>query len=142
MEAIAVIGLVSNILQFVDFSARLLSNSSQRYNSAGHNLPEIANIETATNHLILLNDKLKFDDTTSKDNELQGLCASCDSVAVDLLKALDKLKPKAKASKWESIQKALQLVLCKEDIQGLERRLARIREELHLHLTMNVRYKT
>src|SRR5947207_2210710 len=71
-EALAVIGLVSNIVQFVDFSARLLSDAAQLYNSAGYTLLETANIETATNHLVLLNDKLKFDAARPKTMNFKG----------------------------------------------------------------------
>lgn len=139
METLAIIGLVSNIVQFLDFSGRLISKSAQLYRS-GDALAENVDIETATSHLILLNDKLKDAATATSDGALESLCKSCDTVANMLLVALENVKVKDKQRKWESMRKALKSIWNKKDIEELERRLAGFREVLNLHIVMGLRY--
>lgn len=141
METLAIIGLVGNIVQFVDFSGKLISKSAELYRSSEGALAENSDIETAVNHLVLLTNKLKDADaaTTTGDSALQSLCKSCGTTADQLLAVLDKVKVKGKQDKWKSIRKALRSVWSKEEIEELGRRLERFREELNLHVTVDLR---
>jgi molecular chaperone GrpE (heat shock protein) len=140
METLAIISLVGNIVQFVDFSGTLISKSTELYRSGENALAENIDIETATRHLVSLNKKLKDAATDTSDRTLESLCKSCDAVADSLLVALESVKAKGKQQKWESIRKALKSVWNKKDIEDLERRLAGFREVLNLHVTMGLRY--
>ena len=77
MEALAVVGPVGNIVQFVDFSSKLVSKSVQLYQSSNGTLAKNTDAETVTNHLRLLNDKLNDAANTASDAALQSLCKSC-----------------------------------------------------------------
>jgi hypothetical protein len=140
METLAVIGLVGNIVQFVDYSGKLISKSTELYRSSEGALAENIDTETATNHLVLLNSKLQNAAATTGDSTLESLCKSCGTAADQLLAALDKVKVKGKQDKWKSIRKALQSVWSKKEIEELERRLARLKEELNLHVVVGLRY--
>ena len=140
METLAIIGLVGNIVQFVDFSGKLISKSTELYQSSEGALAENIDTETATNHLVWLNSKLQNAATTTGDSALESLCKSCGTAADELLAALDKVKVKGKQDKWKSIRKSLQSVWSKEKIEELERRLAGLKEELNLHVVVNLRY--
>src|SRR5437667_2905551 len=125
METFAIIGLVGNIVQILDFSGSLISKSAQLYRSSNSALAENVDTETATNHLVLLNNKLKGAAATTGDTALEDLCQSCKAAADHLLAALYKVKVKNRQHKWESIRKALRTVWSKEEIWELECRLAR-----------------
>jgi hypothetical protein len=140
METLAIIGLVGNIVQFVDFSSKLISKSTELSQSSKGALAEHIEIETATNHLVLLNSKLKDASTTTGDGALESLCISCGTAADNLLAALDKVKVKDKQHRWKSIRKALRSVWSKEEIEDLERRLAKCREELNFHVAVDLRW--
>jgi hypothetical protein len=140
MEALAIIGLVGNIVQFVDFSGKLISKSTELYRSSEGALAENIDTETATNHLILLNSKLKNAATATGDTALENLCKSCNTAAEKLLDALDKVKVNGKQQKWKSMRKALQSVWSKEEIGELEQRLSKFREELNSHIVVDLRY--
>lgn len=140
METLTIIGLVGNIVQFVDFSGKLVSKSAELYRSSEGALAENSDIETAINHLILLNNKLKDTATTTGDSALQNLCKSCSTTADQLLAVLDKVKVKGKQDKWKSIRKALRSVWSKEEVEELGRRLERFRGELNLHVTVDLRW--
>jgi hypothetical protein len=139
MEVLAIVGLVGNIIQFVDFSGKLISKSVQLYQSREGALAENIDTETATNHLLLLNDKLKDTATSTGDRTLKDLCEACHTVARELLEALDEVKVKGKQQKWKSIRKALNSVWSKEHIAQLEQRLANLRKELNLHVVVDIR---
>ena len=139
MEAFAIIGLVGNIVQFVDFSSKLLTKSTELYQSNEGALAENIDTEIATNDLVLLNNKLKDAATTTSDDALKRLCESCKSTANELLAALNKVRVNGKQNRWKTIRQALRSVWSKEKIRELEGRLARFREELNLHVVVNIR---
>jgi hypothetical protein len=140
MESLAFIGLIANIVQFVDFSCKLISKSTELHHSYDGALAENVDIETTTKHLTILLTKLKDDASTVGDGALQKLSLACQKAANDLLVALDKVKVKNRQQKWESIRKALRSVWSKEKIKELEQRLAKFKEELHLHVIVQLRY--
>ncbi|KKA23726.1 kinesin light chain 1, partial [Rasamsonia emersonii CBS 393.64] len=139
MDPLSIVGLVGNIVQFLDFTGTILSTSAHIYSSSRGVLPENADIETVTRHLVLLNNKLKDAASSSGAGELQKLCALCSNVADELLAALDKLKVKGQPGRWKSVKKALQSIWSKNKIEELEQRLARLREELNLHVVVELR---
>jgi hypothetical protein len=102
-------------------------------------LAENINIETATNHLVLLNNKIKDAVVIASDDTLKRLCDSCKSIADELLAALDKVKISGKQGRWKSIRKALRTVWSKEQTRELERWLASFRVELNLHVVEDLR---
>lgn len=140
MESLAVIGLIGNVVQFVDFSGKLISRSTELYHSLDGALAENVDIETTTKHLTVLSKKLKDDAITVGDGALQKLSLACQKAAIDLLAALDKVKVKNRQQRWESIRKALRSVWSKEEIKELEQRLAKFKEELSLHIIVQLRY--
>jgi hypothetical protein len=139
MEALPIIGLASNVVQFVEFGIKLIGKSTELYRSSEGALAENIDVEKATEHLLLLNNKLKAGASTTGDNTLQRLCESCKSTADELLVALNKIKCNGKQDRWKSIRKALRSVWSKEKIHELEGRLARFREELNLHMNVDLR---
>lgn len=140
METLAAVGLAGNIVQFVDFSGKLISKSKQLYHHG--TLDENVDIETATKHLVVLNKKFKEDAISVGDRTLQNLALSCQNAANDLLKALDKVKVKDKQQKWESVRKALRSVWSKDEIDLLEQRLAKLKDDLNLHAVVQLRYES
>ena len=139
MDPITIVSLLGNIVQFVEFSSNLISKSVQLYRSSDGTLAELTDTETATNHLLVLNNKLKDAAAKTGNEPLKDLCKSCESTAHELLGALDRVRVKTKHSKWESVRKALMTVWSRDEIAELERRLARLREELNMHITVDLR---
>jgi len=141
MEALAAISLIGNVVQFVDFSSKLVSGSAQLYRSAEGALEENIDSETVTKHLLQLNNGLKDSAASTGDGPLKSLCESCHAVAEQLLQALAKAKVQGKRTKWKIIKKTLRSVWKKEYMAELDRRLAKIREELNLQITVSLRYE-
>jgi hypothetical protein len=139
MEALTLIGLIGNIIGFVDFGSKVVTKSIELCQSGAGALEENVSIENAAKHLVDLSDKLKGTGNTG-DILLSRLCASCNSTAQELIAALDKLRVEGKTTKWKSIRKALKSIWTKEKIQEIEQRISRIRDGLNLHVVTDLRY--
>jgi len=73
METLTIIGLVGNIVQFVDFSGKLISKSTEIYRSSEGALAENIDTEKATNSRILLNSRLTQEATVTGDSTVDNL---------------------------------------------------------------------
>ncbi|KAH0563496.1 hypothetical protein GP486_001931 [Trichoglossum hirsutum] len=142
MEVFAAIGLAGNIIQFVDFGGKLISKMAEIQKSGTGALAENIDIETATNDLALLSTKLHDSANSAGDTALWELCQSCDAIATELLTVLDTVKVHGGPNKLKSFRKALRSVWSKKDITLLEQRLAQFRDELNLHVTVDLRSVT
>ncbi|KAF8536103.1 hypothetical protein BDD12DRAFT_749607 [Trichophaea hybrida] len=124
IERLAAIGLVGNIIKFVDFSSKILSKTQQIYRSADGALSENIDTELVTNDLVKMS---------------AGLRVSLNSCAKELLDALEKLKADGRKRKWKSVRKALRAVWSKEEIDGIQKRLSSFRDEINLHIVVDLR---
>jgi hypothetical protein len=139
MEVLAAIGLVGNIVQFVDFSSKLVSRIAELYQSTEGALADDVDLEAVTNDLALLSVKLQSQGQTEESPALERLSKSCNEVATDLLTALNKVKVNGKHQKRESIWKALRRMWSRDEISKLERRLAMYRDQLSLQVAIDLR---
>jgi hypothetical protein len=138
MDPITAIGMVGNIVQFVDFSCKVVSKSTELYRSGTGVLVENAHIKTVAADLSKLNTRLMQSNTVG-DKYFQALCEACSDVADQLLAALSKVEVSGEGRKWQSVRKALRSIWSKEEIQQLVQRLASFRDEINLRITMGMR---
>ena len=76
LESLAAVGLVGNIMQFVDFSSKILSKMQQVYQSGS--FAENIDTELGTNHLIELSKELQASaSSANSDPTLEKLCDAC-----------------------------------------------------------------
>jgi protein-arginine kinase activator protein McsA len=140
MEPLAIIALVGNVVQFVEFSGRLIAKSTELYRSSEGALAENIDAETAASHLVLISDNIQTTASSFSDEALKRLCESCKSTADELIAALNKVKVNGKQNRWKSMRRALRSVWSKEKIHELDGRLSRFKEELNLHILVDLRY--
>ena len=140
LDPLTAIGLVGNIVQFVDFSSRIVSKTRQLYQSADGALTENVDTETVTKDLIELNTKLQARGShTSGISPLEKLSTACNNVGNELITALGKVKVDGKKGRWKSTRKALRSVWSQEKIEGIEKRLAGFRDEMNLRIVVDLR---
>ena len=149
-DPFTVIGIASSIVQLVDFSSKLVSESKEIYRSANGALSEHTEIESVAADLSTLSQRVSasvaarvtiqassslFED----EARFQQLAASCHEVSQEILTVLQDLKTKEPHQKWHSFRQAVKGVWNKERIQDLEKRLERIRGEILIHLVATMR---
>lgn len=142
LDPLTVIGLVGNIVQFVDFSSKLVAGAHQIYKSTDGSLSENIDAEVVAKDLLNLNSGIQFGlekPITKDDQALRDLCQGCNEIAQKLLTALGKLKSQGKKGKWKSVRQALKSSWSRDDIEAIQKRLAGFREELELRIIIGLR---
>lgn len=115
LDPFSALGLASNIVQFVDFGSKLISESQELYKSASGTMIESEDLRIATENLQQFCDKLVVPRQTastatrfSKEESLRNLTISCKDTAFAL--ALRELAARGSHKKWQSIRVALKSV--------------------------------
>ena len=143
LDPLMAISLAGCVVQFTDFSIKLVTGSIELYHSVDGTNAERFNLDKKVTRVRNLAHKIILplecndgDGPASKDDEeLIELAKSCKTIASDLLKVLDDLKVKKSAGlgrKWESFQKtvAAQTPDNKNKIVALEKELGRVKREI------------
>jgi hypothetical protein len=138
LDPFTAIGLAGNIVQFVDYSSKLISSTYEIYRSSTGSSKNHVYLEAIATRLLELNRTLeqpKLTGTKSYDKALLELRAEYSQDAEDLLRLIEALRAK-KDSKWSSFRKALRSAWEKEKIGRLEGRLVAHRNEIATQLTV------
>lgn len=143
------ISLVGNIVQFVDFGSKLLSDAVELYRSPVGKLAGHHQLELVTTDLHALISKLRQsfnpeNDRSSEENEAQRKCfeAICDEaakVAEELATRLDKLKVKdGKLRKWHSLQHAVEAAWSRNELLDLKKQLSGLKDALQTRVLFSI----
>lgn len=146
MDPMSAISFAATIVQFVDFSSKIVSKGYGLYKSADGALPENEQLGYVVSDLKTLNARLRNvqnSGASSRDETaLVKLSQQCAGIADELLFKLEKLKvPKeAKFRKWKSLRQALKSVWNKEELNKMAATLSDFRSQLELHILVSLRY--
>lgn len=149
MDPLTALGLGANILQFIDFSYRIIGSAREIGESKGNTTVDFADLETVTQTLILLNSRVTDSNEgsaqpngatpTNASLDLSAVCEDCDKVATELLGALRRLKTGDKSKTWTGLTQAFRTILSRDRIQALRDRLGRRRSMVQLALMVSLR---
>jgi hypothetical protein len=140
LDPISALGLAGNLVQFVDFLFKLVSESRGIYKSATGALNEHAFLEKIAVDLSKLSDSLPSTtlgvtgSSSLVGHDILDLAAECKDVSRRLLGALEEIKVKGSHRRWKSFVQALKSVWKREEIEELTRRLDRIQNLLNTRL--------
>lgn len=152
MEPISAVSVASAVVQLIDFSSRVISKGAEISKSAQGCAVGTAELEVVAESMKdlsqILTSKLaafsRQGPLSENERVVENLGRSCETVAKELQDHLFHLtRPvrqdvlhRGKARKWNSIRQALSTVWLKGDIEALEHRLQRLREQLILGLVL------
>lgn len=149
LDPMTALSLAGNIIQFVDFSTKLVAKGHELYNSADGASVGNAELEAIAKDLQELHERLRSSqaDPSSTiqvpDSEiaLRKLSDQCSGVAEELVDTLEKLKVQGTANRrWKSFRQALKGLMKKEEVDAMAKRLQDFGEELNLHILVSMRY--
>jgi hypothetical protein len=150
MESIAALSLASNIIQVVDFSARIISRTHQLYTSSDGKLEEHAVLETAIKNVSELYEDLRASPTaddvrrlSASDRQLMKLKTESEAVVEDLKEWLEHVQPKAPRRSWRNIYEAFKTVRKEEElkeISTLASKLDNLRKQVDSAILISLRY--
>ena len=143
-EALAALGLAANIVQFIDFGGRILSEG-YRLHKSKVSPSKNEELESIALDLKKLHNELQSPESeisqapTPNDIQLQRLAEQCRDVCLELLAALEKMKSVDPSGKWRSFRVALTTVWGESKIKSLQGRLDESRQELIVRILMSFR---
>ncbi|RHZ67684.1 hypothetical protein CDV55_107910 [Aspergillus turcosus] len=137
MDAVTIIGLVSNIISFIDLGSKFVKEVREIYNSAsGATGDALSHGLIAGEMRRFANDLVPSGQAVNKtDKAICDLAEECKSVAEAILKLLDEIKPKRSGSSFRSVRSAIKGLWYEKDISNLQARLEKCRSQLGLQLS-------
>ena len=150
LDPLTALSLASNVVQFLDFSAKLVAKGNELYKSADGASVGNAELEDIAKDLQDLNARLQqstpshntnLTTLTTSDVALRKLSEQCSGVAGELIEVLDKLKVRGTSNRrWKSVRQALKGLMKKDEVGAIAQRLQNVRDELNLHILVSMRY--
>lgn len=148
MDPFSVLGCAAAILQFVEFSVKIIGSTHEIYTSQSGAAQENIRIKEVTERVKQLSQHLEnnvahhvggYPSRTS--NVIVNLAQDAQSLAEQLLRCIDSLSigRSARFQSWEAFRKALRGYLQADHIKTLQIRLDELRSELMLHLITMIR---
>lgn len=138
MDPLTAIGLVSNILSFIDFSVRLLRGAKEVHDSQHGVLEENRSREAIMREMQRMSTRMLVSGSPEKADEhssLNVLATECRELSTQLISLLEKIKPKRSGSTTQSLASALRNKIYDSERASLEARLSDCRAQLHLELS-------
>lgn len=145
MDPISGLSIATATVQFVDFACKLVSRAHHIKTSAGE-VPGYKDIATSTKNIVqlsaTLNDSIEQqsigDLVTTNDAEILKIANECGLIGKQLLIVLDK-KSSKNPGKWDSFRLALISFWDADEVDALEQRLLRYRQDLIPLLLISLR---
>jgi hypothetical protein len=151
LDPLTALSLAGTIVQFVDFSTKVLSRTIRLYKSVHGALDSQDELELITSDLIQIVNQIprslslgSSQSATDEEVALQKLCKASFDIADELLARLKELKVPSghKHKMWKSFHEALKSVWKEEDMKSMVKRLSAVREEIQMRIILGLRYFT
>lgn len=132
MDPFTALGLAGNLVQFVDFAWKLVTETREIAVSAdGSN----ENTRSLTSIMIdIKSSNVAIEAITTDDKPLNSIIKECGVVSRQLVEVLEKLKVEPGQSRWANFTVALKSLLKKNDIEKLFESISRLRQRVLEHL--------
>ncbi|XDG05229.1 hypothetical protein ABKA04_004844 [Annulohypoxylon sp. FPYF3050] len=128
MEALTALGLVGNIITFIDFSWKLIINAHEIYESTSDTSNNNYTLEVLASNIAKLSGDIVADAATPEG--LRVLSRECHKLADSLLGIIQKLKGGEKHTRWNSFVIAVKEVWKQEKIDKLVARLQKLQDQM------------
>ncbi|KAE9371246.1 hypothetical protein N431DRAFT_558808 [Stipitochalara longipes BDJ] len=141
LDPLTTISLAGNVVQFVDFSGKIISKTRELIKSSHGSTQDAYDAEIVVRDLSRLSEKLKDGvraagavARTDDDKALEDLCNGCIALSGRMIQRLEKLKVREGTGKRRAFLYALKGVWSQKDLEAEEARLATYRSQLEFHI--------
>ncbi|KAI1328220.1 hypothetical protein F5Y16DRAFT_398627 [Xylariaceae sp. FL0255] len=139
MDPLSAIGLVGNIITFLEFGYEISSAAKKIHNSLSGATRNNDDLESMNRQFMSVASGLKAGirpgDTSKETKELQTLLAECDTITADIQALLGTLRVSGPRSKRQSLKLAIRDWRKREEKTELEKRLDRCKQQVSLHIS-------
>lgn len=142
MDPLTAIGLASNVLQFIEFSYKIISGVNEIRSSETGMTPENERLSVMVEDLNSVTQNLLTSAPAKTENErqLNVLAANCHELSEELYQLLRRLRAGNKNSKWEGLMVKWHSVRKEKDIDAIERRLHGYQSQIMIRLQVMFRF--
>lgn len=138
-EAILILGLAANIVQFLDVGSKFVSSVCSIYWSGRNEVDENLDLTKTTSDLKTILDGFQTPDGNNKEviegeHGLRQLAGECQTVAIQLLNSLNKISQPDKIRKRDALRVAFRTTWKEDEIRHMQVRLEGFRHQLTFHL--------
>jgi type II secretory pathway component GspD/PulD (secretin) len=147
-EAVAVLSLLSNILQVIGFGTNFASTAWKIYQGARHGRQDIDEVAYLRNINASLRDALRdlhaqaarVTPESESSRGIVDLSEQCTALIEELLRSLDSLGLGDVKRKRDALRATFKLAWKREKLDDLQSRLDGFRAQLHLSLLVSMRF--
>jgi len=134
MEALAAVGLVGNIIQFLQLGAQVVCTTKEIGSSAKGLTKDASDLANLTEGLQKVCSDLvaKAGNLPRSSGSLEALAGDCIESAQQLIDALISIKSHAPTSKWKSFHAALKSIWRASHVKAMQQKLQEYRSQLTL----------
>ncbi|KAF2111130.1 hypothetical protein BDV96DRAFT_187039 [Lophiotrema nucula] len=141
MEPLSIISLAGNVVQFVEFTAKLFNEAQEIFESTDGLSKATREIRSVSESMIECANKAQnlASSGTVTDAQLAKLCTASADVAKQLLSALPAVEGKqVRKGKTTSIRQLLSMMWKKDEVRRLSQRMADLRSQLNTVVMLNL----
>ena len=150
MDPLRALSIAGNIVQFVEFGSKLLSQTQELYLSSRGLLAADHELHLVTSDLRALILKLRNDASPPEPGGLQHdaeeissdfgeVCDEAIALAGDILTRLDGMKVTGKHRAWKSLKQAIMASWSQRETENLTQRLSKLKEALETRVLLSLR---
>ncbi|KAI9650845.1 hypothetical protein NHQ30_000880 [Ciborinia camelliae] len=150
MNPLDALSLAGTIIQFVDFSSKVLAGTSELYKSGAKSLTVHEQLSLVADDLSKLSKRLSNSYwglsergilSIPADDSFINICRAAAEVSTELNTKLDNLNVTTigKHRKWQSLKQALKSVWSEKELTALMNRLALLRDSIQMHIVVDLR---
>ena len=147
IDPLSAVGIAAAVLQFVDFSTKLIGKTREITGSSTGALAEHVELAVASQRLKKLNDGLSSSISkfavqrklSEAEAALRDVSVECQIIALQFSKALDSLMGDPGQNVFKSFRQAFKAAWRKNGIDRMRQRLNEQRQQLVVHLLIVIR---
>lgn len=144
MSGLELVGLATNIVQFIEFGHKIIDNAVRIYESASGATVESDDFELSEDRFNDVRKKIESSFKKLENEKLLEICDLCKSIGEDLSKEYGKLKEPRDGKhnvrrKLRCLWKATKGAWGSDYITAQKERLEKLKNDLNLHVVVNMR---
>ena len=147
LDPLIAAGLASNILQFIDFTYKIVSGAAEIYKSSSGAAESTSDAQIVTKDLQSLIENLQHPllavgvpvALTKDEQSLEDIRKKCLKVGNELQEVSQKVTIQGSKTKMKSFKVAIFTFWEESKVQAVERRLLRFRDQLQFHILIGMR---
>lgn len=143
MEPLVALSIATTVVQFIDFSARLIHGAKEIHHSSSGLTEEDRSLEYVTEEMHKLSMRLVphyNGPETDDERSLRSLASECKDLAAKIVKLYKDLAPKDPKSKRSAVHSAWKNMRNESTKQELEKSISNCRSQLELQLSFMMRH--